>query len=90
MKWEVIYTRRATEDLSSLPHAVAQRVADKIKFFKVQIDPLAFAKRLTQSSVGTYRFRIGNYRAIFDVDHKVEIRILLILRIRHRKDVYDL
>jgi mRNA-degrading endonuclease RelE of RelBE toxin-antitoxin system len=46
-------------------------------------------QRLQKSPLGPYRFRIGDYRAIFDVDENNNIKILLILTIGHRKDIYD-
>ncbi|MBC8254135.1 MAG: type II toxin-antitoxin system RelE/ParE family toxin [Ardenticatenia bacterium] len=39
---------------------------------------------MTDSKLGTYRFRVGDYRVIFDVeDDKV-----IILRVGHRRDIY--
>lgn len=88
MNWKTTYTEKALKDLSNLPKKVGQRVFDKIEFFAKQSDPLVFAKNLKNSDFGHYRFRIGDYRAIFDIDEKGEIKILLILTIKHRKDVY--
>ncbi|WP_456486560.1 type II toxin-antitoxin system RelE family toxin [Candidatus Alkanophaga liquidiphilum] len=34
--------------------------------------------------IGTYRFRIGDYRIIFDIDDDN----MVILRIGHRKSIY--
>ncbi|MBC8526038.1 MAG: type II toxin-antitoxin system RelE/ParE family toxin [Candidatus Cloacimonetes bacterium] len=34
--------------------------------------------------LGSYRFRIGNYRVIFDIDEDK----LVILRVGHRKNIY--
>ena len=89
-KYEVIYAKTAIRDLSSLPKQAARRIVDKIRFYRRQPDPLSFAKKLTNLGLGQYRFRIGDYRAIFDVDKNGEIKVLMILRIKHRKDVYNL
>lgn len=90
MKYSVQYTKKATRDLEKLPQKIAQRIAGKIRFFRQQPDPLHYAKKLTKAGLGQYRFRIGEYRAIFDVDSKGRIHILMILRIKHRKDIYQL
>ncbi len=43
-------------------------------------------KPLAGSYKGLYRFRIGDYRIIYSIeDDKL---IIVVLRIRHRKDVY--
>ena len=88
MKYEVKYTKKAYEDLSKLPRDVAKRILDKIRYFRSQNRPLSFAKKLKNIRCGAYRFRIGDYRAIFDVDRNGVIIILLILTVKHRKDIY--
>jgi mRNA interferase RelE/StbE len=43
-----------------------------------------YAQKLTNPEFGTYRFRIGDYRVIFDL---VEEQ-LIVLRVGHRSDIY--
>jgi mRNA interferase RelE/StbE len=88
MKYQLLYTSRAKKDLTCLDKKVAIRILDKLDFFIESDKPLGYAKKLTDNKQGTYRFRIGNYRAIFDVDKDGNIILLLILRIKHRKNVY--
>lgn len=88
MMYKPVYTKKAFSDLVSLGRKIAKRILDKISYFCRQDDPLKYAKKLKDLKFGTYRFRIGNYRAIFDIDKKGNIQILLILTIKHRKDVY--
>ena len=90
MQYHTVYTVNATRDLASIPKKIARRIVDKIEFYRIQPAPLHFAKKLTDFGTGQFRFRIGDYRAIFDVDSKGAIHILMILRIKHRKDVYNL
>ena len=87
---KVFYTHKAGEDLRNLDQKSAKRIIKKISFFSNQKNFLSFAKKLQNTAIGTYRFRIGDYRAIFDIDAKGSIQILVILRIKHRKDVYNL
>lgn len=51
-------------------------------------NPLKYAKKLTDFNAGTYRFRVGDYRVIFDIDNRRNILALLILKIGHRKEIY--
>ena len=88
MAYKIIYTKVAVADLVDLPKSVARRIDKKLEFFAQQSNPLAFAKRLTNSGLGTHRFRIGDYRVIFDLDKNGTIQILLILSIKHRREVY--
>ena len=47
-------------------------------------DPFKHANKLTGSRLGTYRFRIGEYRVILDLEGSD----IVVLRIGHRKDIY--
>lgn len=76
---------RAMRDLKKLPHEIAHRIIEKLEFYGTGRDPLAFAKPLWDPEViGQYRFRIGDYRVIFDVDNDE----VIVLRVGHRKDIY--
>jgi len=46
--------------------------------------PLKHASALINTTLGMYRFRIGDYRAIFDIDKEN----IVVLRVGHRKDIY--
>lgn len=82
MKYELVYTARAVRDVNALDENVKQRIGKTIIRYKE--DPLAYAEKLTDPTLGTYRFRIGDYRVIFDI----EGRDVIILRIGHRKEIY--
>ena len=88
MKWQLTYTRTAVKHLKSLDQKSAQRIAKKLAFFITQKNPLVYAKKLTHPAYGEYRFRIGDYRVLFDVNNKGTVKILLILSIKHRSDMY--
>ncbi|PIQ79934.1 hypothetical protein COV81_00255 [Candidatus Peregrinibacteria bacterium CG11_big_fil_rev_8_21_14_0_20_41_10] len=90
MKHNLIYTSKALKDLKDLEKHIAKRITDKLYFFANQAEPLAHAKKLKHNQYGQFRFRIGSYRALFDVDTNGEITILLILRIKDRKEIYNL
>lgn len=85
----VLYTKHALSDLKQLDKTAAQRIIKKVIFFSQQSDPLQFAKKLTHFTLAPYRFRVGDYRILFDVDKSGHIYIVVILRIKHRKDIYN-
>ena len=47
-------------------------------------DPFNYAEKLTNSRLGNYRFRIGDYRVIFDLEESD----ISVLRVGHRKEIY--
>lgn len=88
MKHKLKITHKAKKDLESLDKKSQIRIVTKLRFFITQDKPLEYAKKLKDPKFGTYRFRIGDYRVIFDKDKNGNIIILIILRIKHRKDIY--
>jgi len=86
MRYKLLLTKRGKDDLYAIEKRNQIKIVKKLKFYLLSDNPLNYAKKLKDSRLGTYRFRIGDYRAIFDIDKQGNINILLILRIKHRKD----
>ncbi|MEO8326039.1 MAG: type II toxin-antitoxin system RelE/ParE family toxin [Nitrospirota bacterium] len=51
---------------------------------RFQSDPLKHTENLTDSQLGSYRFRVGDYRIIFDLVGSE----IVVLRIGHRREIY--
>lgn len=81
-KYKLLYTRTAFTDIKKLDPVVKGKIKKKIEVYREK--PLDYAKKLTDSRLGTYRWRVGNYRIVFDIDREN----IVVLRIRHRRDVY--
>lgn len=75
---------RAAKDLKSLDIRTQKRIIKKIKFYLSSDDPLTYSKKLADSQDGDYRWRIGNFRAVFDVQKNT----LKLLRVQHRREIY--
>jgi mRNA interferase RelE/StbE len=70
--YNVVPTQQAIQDFRSLSDDLQKRIATKLKYFSEE--PLQFAKKLSNPKIGTFRFRIGDYRAIF-VYFPLDVRI---------------
>ncbi len=81
---KIIFASSALRDFKKLERQVQIRIDEKIKFYSLQENPLKFAEKLKDAKLGEYRFRIGDYRVIFDVENKK----IIILKVGHRKDIY--
>ncbi len=81
----LIFSKSARVDLKRLHVSFQRRILRKLRFYISQKEPVAFADKLTDSRVGQWRFRIGDYRALFDVSKDK----VIILKIGHRKDIYS-
>jgi len=80
--YKVLFTDKAKRDLKKLNPALQKRIVDKLKEYSE--NPFEYSRKLKDSSIGQYRFRIGDYRAAFDIDGEN----IVILRIRDRKEIY--
>lgn len=80
--YKIIFTNRAVKDLKRISKSEQLKVAAKLKEYAQE--PLNYAKKLSSPKIGTYRFRIGDYRVIFDLEGKD----LVVLRIGSRQDIY--
>lgn len=84
MTYRLEISGKAKKDIQSFDLVTQKRIVKKLQFFLAQEDPLAFAKPLINKKDGDYRWRIGHYRVVFDINGKV----ILLLRIQHRSEVY--
>lgn len=74
----------ALRQLKKLPKDVQKRIIEKLDFYCDQPNPLQFADFLTDHRLGQFRFRIGDYRVVFDMEGEV----LTILAVGHRREIY--
>ena len=79
---EIVFTQRAVADWEQLDKQTQSRVTKKLKEFSST--PFRYACKLTDPKIGTYRFRVGNIRIIFDVEKEK----IVVLRIGDRKEIY--
>ena len=85
MKYNVEFKPSALKDLKKLPINIQKRIAKKLDYILNQNEALDYAVPLIGNSIaGDYRFRIGNYRVVFDL---IKNKLIIIL-IEHRREVY--
>ena len=82
MAYKLIYTKTAFHDIQKLDNVAKKRIKKKLE--ELSKNPMSLSKKLINSSIGTYRFRVGNYRIVFDI-YKQNI---VILRVGHRREIY--
>lgn len=81
-RYKIFYTQTAVDDIDKLDPVSKKRIGKKIQ--ALSKDPLSHARKLINSSLGYYRWRIGDYRIIFDLDGNR----IIVLRVGHRKEIY--
>ena len=87
MAWIIEYSATAVKSLQDIDKGQARRI---LKYMKERVaqsdDPRAFGKALTSNLSGFWRYRVGDYRVIAEIQN--ERVVVLVLRVSHRKDVY--
>jgi len=76
------YKPQALDYLRSLEVVIRKRIVNKMEFFAAQENPFKSAKHLTDYNV--YRFRVGDYRVICDIDRDT----ITVLLVDKRDNVY--
>ena len=84
MAYQLVYKKPAVKEIQKLPEQIKKRLRLKLEWFANQSDPREFSKPLTKPADAQYRFRIGNYRVLFDIEDEK----IIVLYIQHRREVY--
>ncbi|MEA3488447.1 MAG: type II toxin-antitoxin system RelE/ParE family toxin [Euryarchaeota archaeon] len=83
MTYEIIFSDKALEQLKKMERNVQERIIAALE--RVRIRPEAYVTKLVGDP--GYRLRVGDYRVIMDIENK-ELHIL-VLKVGHRKKIYD-
>jgi mRNA interferase RelE/StbE len=75
----------AADDLESLDRPVARRIIQRLQWLAKNLDTIN-RERLTGQFAGLFKFRIGDYRVIYEVIE--EEQLLIVHVVGHRRDIY--
>ena len=89
MKYTVVFSKEALKDLKKLDkHTAALIIGWVRKNLEGCENPRAHGKGLTANLNGKWRYRVGDYRLLADIqDDKV---VIMMLRVGHRSEIYKL
>ncbi len=82
--YEVLIERSAEKDLKKIAADERPRLATAMRDLANEPRPTGCRKLV--GSKNDWRIRVGNYRVIYEIAD--EVRIVKIVRVRHRKDSY--
>lgn len=84
--YSVQYLDSVKEDLRGLQKSVKEKIRKAIER-KLMLNPIEFGKPLQYSLKGLRRLRVEDYRIIYQID--LDSKTVLIVKIGHRKEVYE-
>ena len=86
MNWTIDFDDKARKSLLRLDKPIRNRITSFLENLEKQSNPRTQGKALTGNYAGLWRYRVGDYRIICQIeDQKVTI---LVLEIGHRKEIY--
>ena len=86
MPYSVIWTSKAAHEYAKLDNTVRQQIDKYLTKLSFSDDPRNMGKALTADLAGLWRYRVGDYRIVAQVND-AEL-IILILSVKHRSIVY--
>lgn len=88
MNYKILFTEKAKKQLKKLDkHTAALIIGWLEKNIEGCENPRIHGKGLVENKSGQWRYRIGDYRVICEIeDQKITV---LVLKIGHRREIYD-
>ncbi|MBZ9601758.1 type II toxin-antitoxin system RelE family toxin [Phyllobacterium chamaecytisi] len=87
MVWRIELSATATKQLSKLDRFEAKRISTYLRErVAVADDPRLLGKVLIGPLGGLWRYRVGNYRIVCDLQGRRFV--VLVLEVGHRSDIY--
>ncbi len=83
--YRIEWKRSAIKELKRLPREAVRRILQVVE--PLARDPYPLGIRKLVGSEHIYRIRVGDYRVIYNVQES--ILVIHIIRVGHRKDIYD-
>jgi len=72
------------KDIAALPKSAKALIKEAIET-RLTLDPIGFGKPLRYSLKGHRRLRVSDYRVVY----RIENDTVIVVAIKHRKDVYE-
>lgn len=87
MAWKIEFARSAAKELKALDHNAQRDIRNYLRNrVATDEDPRRFGDPLRKDLTGLWKYRVGNYRIICEIQDNV--LVVLVVRIGHRRRVY--
>ena len=83
-EYRIEFKQDALKALRVMPEIVYRNIQEAVLALRAEPFPHGYEKM--RGYAGYYRIRVGKYRILYHVSTK--IRVIIIIRVLHRKDVY--
>lgn len=86
MAWTIEVSEKAFRALRKMDKQTARRIRNELSEIAKLEDPRSRGKALTGNLAGVWRYRVGDYRILCDInDGRI---VILVVDVAHRREVY--
>lgn len=86
MAWRIEIDKDVQRAMKKLDRQVAKRITSKLREISRLEDPRSMGKALVGNLAGLWRYRVGDYRIVCDIED--DVLVVLVVDVAHRKEVY--
>lgn len=87
-EFDVVLTSEAQANIKQLAPALRNRILDKLEWMGANVQLLRHQSLRGKEWTGVFKYRVGDYRIIYQLN--TQVKKLIVLKVRHRRDVYKL
>ncbi len=86
--WRIEWDSKALKEAKKLDRNARKKIVEYLeKRVLASQDPYQFGKPLKGNKAGIWRYRVGDYRILCQIEDRV--LVVLVIAIGHRKDIYS-
>ena len=86
MAWKIEIDKGVQRSMKKLDRNVAKRIIAKLREISQLEDPRSTGKALVGNLAELWRYRVGDYRIVCDIED--EVLLILVIDVAHRSKVY--
>ena len=86
MAWQIKINKNIQRELGKLDKQTAKRITSKLREISQLDNPRSMGKAFSSNKAGFWRYRVGDYRIICDIED--EELVILVVEVNHRSKVY--
>lgn len=86
MAWRIEIDKDVQRSMKKLDRQVAKRIVAKLREISQLEDPRSKGKGLTENKSGLWRYMVGDYRIVADIED--DVLVILVVDVDHRSRVY--
>lgn len=86
MAWTIDFDKKAKKEFSSLDKSTQKQIDKFLLKLTKSANPRQFGEALKGNMQSFWRYRIGDYKLICNIEDNV--LTVVVLRVKHRKEVY--